>query len=256
MLLRSRLFLSVAVVLVLLVAVGGFVFWYLILRDDAPAKVSLDSAVNSLSTPAPSGTTPATSAAASPTAAATSSNASSSAGLAGTWVPDTSQSNFLGYRVVEQLATVGANTAVGRTKGVTGSVVLTDSSVTSGTITADMTRLSSDNNLRDGQLRNQGIEYSKFPTATFVLNAGLALPAGLSGGQAVNVDLPGKLTLHGVTKDVTVPAQAQLKNGNLVVVGSIDIKFSDYSISKPNGASVLSIEDHGTMELQLILKKS
>jgi hypothetical protein len=41
-----------------------------------------------------------------------------------------------------------------------------------------------------------------------------------------------------------------------VVVGSIDIKFSDYSISKPNGASVLSIEDHGTMELQLILKKS
>jgi polyisoprenoid-binding protein YceI len=68
--------------------------------------------------------------------------------------------------------------------------------------------------------------------------------------------LIGKLTLHGVTKDVSIPAQAQLKSGLLVVVGSIDIKFSDYSISKPNGASVVSIDDHGTMELQLFLKKS
>ena len=33
-------------------------------------------------------------------------------------------------------------------------------------------------------------------------------------------------------------------------------QVSDYQISQPNGASVLSIEDHGVMELQLFLKRS
>ena len=105
------------------------------------------------------------------------------------------------------------------------------------------------------QLRNQAIEYSKFPTSTFEVTEAMPLPDGLASGQAVKTTLKGKLTLHGVTKDVQVPVEAQLKDGLLVVVGNIDIKFADYAINKPQGASVLSIEDHGIMELQLILKK-
>ena len=243
--------------LAVLIAAAGFSVWYFILRDDAPAAVSLDSAIGSLGTPTAaanaSGTAAPTSAASSPTA---STGGSASTGLAGTWVPDTTQNTFLGYRVVEQLANIGTNTAVGRTKVVTGSVVLTETQATSATITADLTKLASDNNLRDGQLRNQAIETNKFPNATFVLSGPVALPEGLAKGEATSVTLNGKLTLHGVTKDISVPAQAQLKDGLLVVVGSIDLKFSDYSINSPRGASVLSIDDHGIMELQLILKKS
>ncbi len=240
--------------LAVVIAAGGFGLWYLVLRDDAPPPVSLGTALDSLGTPTTAaGANPsATSAGAAPT----SSGSSPGAGLAGTWVPDASQNTFLGYRVVEELARIGNNTAVGRTSAVTGSAVLTDTSITSATFTADLTKLASDSNLRDGQLRNQAIETSKFPTSTFVLSGPMDLPAGLASGDQVNVTLNGKLTLHGVTKEVSVPAQAQLKGGSLVVVGSIQIQFSDYSISKPNGASVLSIEDHGVMELQLILKKS
>ncbi len=251
---NRKLLLGVAGGIVAIAALGVFAVWFFLIRGDEPAKVSLESAVNSLSTPgagtptaAPSGTAAAPS--------ATSGNASSTS-LAGTWVPDASKTNFLGYRVVEELARVGTNTAVGRTSVVMGQVVLTETQVTSATITADLTKLQSDNNQRDGQLRNQAIETNKFPTATFVLSGPLPLPDGLASGQAADVTLPGKLTLHGVTRDVAVPAKAQLKDGSLVVVGSIDIKFADYSINKPQGASVLSIEDHGIMELQLILKKS
>lgn len=251
-----RLLLGIGGGIIALAAIGVFAVWFFVIRGDEPAEVSLESAVDSLNTPAASSTTAASPAATSAAAAPTSSGSSSSTGLAGTWVPDTSKTNFLGYRVVEELARVGTATAVGRTSAVTGQVVLTETQVTSATITADLTKLASDNNMRDGQLRNQAIETSKFPNATFVLSGPLALPSGLSSGQAVDVALNGKLTLHGVTKDITVPAQAQLKDGSLVVVGSIDIKFADYSISKPQGASVLSIEDHGIMELQLILKKS
>lgn len=250
---NRKVMLGAAGGVVVVAALAVFAVWFFLLRSDEPAEVSLEAAVNSLSTPttAAGGSTPA-SGAASPT---TSGNASTP-GLAGTWTPDSTKDNFLGYRVVEELARVGTATAVGRTSGVTGTVTLTETQVTAATITADLTKLKSDNNMRDGQLRNQAIETSKFPNATFVLAAPMALPANLAGGQAAAVTLTGKLTLHGVTKDISVPAKAQLKDGSLVIVGSIDIKFADYDIEKPRGASVLSIEDHGVMELQLILKKS
>jgi polyisoprenoid-binding protein YceI len=237
---------------VAVLAVAGGALWYFVLRDDAPPKVSLAGAVSSLTTPtAGAGTT----ASAGSPAATSSSGSASSTGLSGTWVPDTTQQTFLGYRVNEQLATIGVNTAVGRTKVITGQVVIDGNTVKSATITADLTKLASDNNQRDGQLRSQAIQTQKFPTATFELSTPITLPDGVASGDQFTTALVGKLTLHGVTKDVLIPAQAQLKSGLLVVVGSINILFSDYSISKPNGASVLSIDDHGTMELQLFLKK-
>ena len=256
--LKAILGISAAIVAVLVIAGGAA--WYFVLRDDPPPKVTLADAVSSISTTTPGVTTSSSSAtppASSTSPAATSPGGSStSTGLGGTWTPDSSQANFVGYRVVEQLARVGANTAVGRTSGVTGQVTIDGASVTAATITADMTKLRSDNDQRDGQLRNQAIEYQKYPTATFVLGGPIALPDSVSAGQQTAVSLVGKLTLHGVTKDVTIPAQVQLKNNLLVIVGSIDIKFADYSINKPNGFSVVSIEDHGAMELQLFLKKS
>jgi len=257
---RSKLFGGLAAAVLLLV-VGGSAFWYFVIRDDAPEKATLASALNSIASPAAGGaatsaaTTAAGAAGTAPAQATTTGAAPTSSGLAGTWVPDTSKETFLGYRVVEELARIGTTTAVGRTSRVTGSVVINGSSLQSATITADMTTLKSDSNMRDGQLRNQGIEYSKFPTSTFEVTKAMALPEGLAAGQAVKTTLKGKLTLHGVTKDVSVPVEAQLKDGLLVVVGNIDITFADYAINKPQGASVLSIEDHGLMELQLILKK-
>jgi hypothetical protein len=37
----------------------------------------------------------------------------------------------------------------------------------------------------------------------------------------------------------------------VTVVGSIEIQFADYSVEQPTSFAVLSIEHHGTMELQL-----
>jgi polyisoprenoid-binding protein YceI len=239
---------SLAVVVALAAAL-----WWLVLRDDAPEKVTLAGALSTLATatPAPSTTT----AAASPAATTSSGSAAATTGVNGNWTIDSAQASFLGYRVTEELATIGANTAVGRTSKVTGEAVVADGSLTSATVTGDLTQLKSDNNLRDGQLRNQAIETQKFPNSTFTLTSKVELPAALASGQAVSVTLAGTLELHGVKQEVQVPVQAQLVNGLIVVVGSIDIQFSDYGVSSPRGASVLSIEDHGVMELQLFLKR-
>lgn len=246
---------SAAVVAVLAVAIGAF--WYFVLRDTSPDEVSLEAAIGSIGTPTATATTTTTSGSdttASP-AASESTPAVEAEGLAGAWTVSSSGETFVGYRVNEELARVGFATAVGRTSGVIAEVMLSETQLESATIEADMTQLASDSNMRDGQLRNQGIETSRFPTATFVVTEAMDLPAGLESGDAVDVTLKGDLTLHGVTKAVEIPGQAQYVDGNLVVIGSLPILFADYDIEKPNGASVLSIEDNGIMEFQLILAR-
>ena len=223
--------------LVVLLAGGGYGFWYLFLRPAGPAAVSTES----LALPS----------------AATSSPLAAG-GLPGTWNVDTSigslsdsTGSFVGYRVQEQLANIGANTAVGRTPNVTGSLTITGTQLTAATITADLTALQSDDSHRDGQLVNQGIETGTFPTATFTLTSPVDLGTDPTNGQEIDVTATGTLDLHGVTKTVQIPLKARLAGSTIEVVGSLPIAFNDYGIVAPNSFAVLSVSDNGIMELQL-----
>jgi hypothetical protein len=66
----------------------------------------------------------------------------------------------------------------------------------------------------------------------------------------------GNLTLHGVTRPVTIDIKGRFQNGQVVVVGSTDIKFADYNIRQPQSFLVVSLDDHGIMEFQLIFTKA
>ena len=65
----------------------------------------------------------------------------------------------------------------------------------------------------------------------------------------------GNMTIHGVTQPVEVPIQARLVGDTVVAVGSFDVTFSDYGVTVPKAAIVLSVEDHGVLELQLLFTK-
>ncbi len=245
---------KVGLVAVIAIAALGGAFWYFILRDDSPPPVSLDSALDTIATSTPAATSTTGTGDPAPTATTA---AEPAAGVEGDWAVDTSQETFVGYRVEEELAQIGATTAVGRTPNVTGAISITDDAVAAGAqIVADMTTLQSDSGLRDGQLRNQGIQFGQFPTATFTLTEALQLPDGLEDGERVSATLVGDFELHGVTQPVQIPVEAQLSNGFLVVVGSIVIEFADYDIDAPQAARVLSIEDNGIMEFQLFFSKA
>ncbi len=58
-----------------------------------------------------------------------------------------------------------------------------------------------------------------------------------------------------MTKAVEIPLQARLQNGVVTVAGSLPIAFADYAIAKPEAMIVLSVEDAGTLEVQLQLTK-
>jgi len=250
---------GLAAVALAIVAAGAFGLWYIFLRPSGPAAV----ADASLVVPSRS---PATSSAGSSAAAASSASSSAgtlSGGIDGTWNVDTSigsfsdfSDSFVGYRVQEQLASIGGNTAVGRTPAVSGSLTIAGTKVTAVTVDADLTGLKSDDNRRDGQLSHQGLETSTYPTATFSLTSPIDLGSVPADGAAVSVTATGKLTLHGQTKDVQIPLKAKLSGNTIVVTGSLEITFADYGISKPNSFAVLSIADTGTLELQLFFTKA
>ena len=263
---RTRGAIVVIGVLALAVAIAGAAgLWYLFFRPAGPAPVSLASLPAVTATQTTDGSTP--SAAADPTSdpaasedpaasndpAATTSTAD---GISGTWAVDTSigsgdTGTFVGYRVNEQLATVGAATAVGRTSGVTGSLTIDGTTITAVDITADLTQLQSDESNRDRQLQRQGLETATFPTATFSLTQPIELGSVPAEGEIIEVTATGDLTLHGVTKSVEIPLQARLESGVVTVAGSLPIQFADYSIQQPRGMIVLSVEDHGILELQV-----
>ena len=70
-------------------------------------------------------------------------------------------------------------------------------------------------------------------------------------GQVIDATSTGDLTLHGVTKSVQIPLQARIDGDVITVAGSLPIAFADYNIQSPQGMIVLSVEDHGTLELQV-----
>jgi polyisoprenoid-binding protein YceI len=71
------------------------------------------------------------------------------------------------------------------------------------------------------------------------------------------VTLVGDLTIHGVTKSVSIPAEAQLTGGTIQVAGSITFPLSDYSMTAPNiGGFIVSIADQGTLEFVVVFARS
>jgi polyisoprenoid-binding protein YceI len=240
------------VVLIAIAVLGGAGLWYVFFRPSGPPPVSLGSL-------APASAAPAGSAA---SGSGTGTCASPAAGVEGAWTTDPTAAStsgpatFVGYRVREELANIGATEAVGRTSGVTGSLTIEGTTVTDAAITADLTTLQSDNHNRDRQLSNQALETGTYPQATFTLTAPIELGSEPVEGQVVDVTATGDLALHGVTKSVQVPLQARLEGNTIAVAGSLPVAFADYGITKPRAMVVLSVADSGTLELLIHFTRS
>lgn len=246
--------LLIAVPVLVAVGVGG---WWFFLRDDAPSEASLPDRPSEVSTTAPAASS--TSAASSTTgsSSATSSTAASAASADGTWTVQPGESTFVGYRVEEQFAgdTI-KKTAVGRTVGVTGTVTVAGQQVTAASFEADLTKLKSDSSRRDGALQGRGLVVSQFPVASFTLTSPIDLGGAPTVGSQVTVKATGDLTLKGTTKSVTLDLQARWNGDTIDLAGSTGITMGDFAIEPPTLPGIVTVDDNGTLELQLVLVRS
>lgn len=227
--------------LALAAAAFGIVY-FVVFAGSSPQKLSLSSARSS------------------PTASAsTSSTASSTGGSSGTWT--VASGSQAGYRVREQLAFLAApSDAVGRTSSVHGTVTITGSgsnlSVSAVSITVDVNTLTSDQSMRDRRIHSMGLQSDQYPTATFLLSSPVALPADAANGQAFTVSATGQLTIHGVTKTVTIPIQARLSGSQVQLAGSITFPFSEFGMTPPSIGGFVSVQDNATMEFAINLTQA
>jgi polyisoprenoid-binding protein YceI len=256
---------GIAAVLFVLIAFAG---WYFLLRDDAPPPVNLDDAIASISTTTatatPDATTvvPTASATASPTTEAASATVAPSATIAtapgvdgdlsGTWTVASVGDSFAGYRVGEELSSVGTQTTVGRTRDVTGTLQFDGSTNSAVEIDVNVASLTSDDSRRDRQLRDRGLRTNRFATATCSLTTPIEVNPIPVEGTPFTAVISGELTLHGVTQPVSIELTGQLVDRLVVVVGSTELQFEDFEIVPPTGFIVLSVDDHGTLEFQLL----
>jgi polyisoprenoid-binding protein YceI len=219
-----------AFLVVVLVAGAGTVF--LLLRDSADEQASL----------AAIGGGP-----------ATSSYGASRTSADGNWKVQKGDGVFVGYRVHEKLRGLDKE-VTGRTPDVTGTLTVAGTSIPAATFTADLTGLKTDDPLRDNTIKRQGPETTKFPEARFELTGPITLPSAPTANQQVPVTAKGTLTVHGVTKPVDVPLQAQWDGSQIKVATAgqgVRLQFEDYGFGAIT-VPVATTDDFAFLEVQLL----
>ena len=182
----------------------------------------------------------------------TGTKSTSAGGIEGTWTPTSASS--VGYRINELLMGQKSE-AVGRTSKVTGQLIIAGTTVNSASFTVDMTSVVSDDDRRDQQFQGRIMETSTYPTATFALSAPISLTKVPADQEIVSVTVAGKLTMHGVTKTVSLPLKAKRNASTIEVNGSLAIVFADWGIGNPSFGPVTT-EDHGLLEFLVVFGQS
>jgi polyisoprenoid-binding protein YceI len=181
------------------------------------------------------------------------------AALSGRWT--VGAGSAVGYRVKEKFINQPAQSeAVARTSKVTGGLVIAVSgstvTVSQMTFTVDLASLTSQDKYanyqvyqRDFFVRSIYLQTDSFPTATFMADK-VSFP--LPGSGPATVDVSGKLTVHGITKQVTAHVQANGSGATAEAAGSISIDMRDFAVEPPS-ISFTTAEPQVTIEFDLKL---
>jgi polyisoprenoid-binding protein YceI len=195
----------------------------------------------------------------SPTTTSTGAESSSGGALAGTWA--IGSGSEAGYRVREKLAFLPAESdAVGRTSAITGSMTVTGAkgslTVTKAAFSADLTKLKSDRSMRDQRIHTIGLQSDTYPTAKFLLAAPIKLPASAAAGSTVQVSATGVLTIHGTSKQVTIPLEMRLTGSAIEAVGSLTFPWDEFGMTAPSVGGFVNVTSKATMEFDLHLRQA
>jgi polyisoprenoid-binding protein YceI len=142
---------------------------------------------------------------------------------------------------------IGQNaTAVGRTSTVSGSVAITGTTVT---VTVDIASVKSDQSQRNAQFDGRIMDLATYPTATLRLTGPISLGSVPALGSEVSYTDTGSLTMHGVTRSVSLPVPAERTATGIAVLADIPIAFPDWHIANPSVGGFVATANTGTLEV-------
>ena len=236
---RGALAAAAIVVLAVAAGLGGYLYFFSGLRE-SPGTLTLSPSPQDSTTPL--------------------------ANLSGRWQVAAGSSPRVGYRVREQFVNESsASEAVARTGDLSGGLTVRDSGadLRAGDVlfTVQLSRLRSvdtvagrDVSQRDA-LVQRALDVARYPVATFQAGS-LTLPRALRRqGAVVDFDVPGTLSIHGVSRHARLHLQGKLAGGRFQVAGSTQIAMDDFGVMPP-AAPFVAVDPAVTLELLATLRKT
>lgn len=135
------------------------------------------------------------------------------------------------------------NQVIGSTRVVLGIVILDSNSnvkPVSSKLVVNLTSFETNDGQRDGFVSRL---FRNTPNAELVIRQVSGLPPTLPTSGEVKFQIIGDLTIKGVTKLVTWEVTAKFTDGLITGGAYTTIKFSDFNMSTPKTALVLSVDD-------------
>ncbi len=172
--------------------------------------------------------------------------------LGGTWAAG--PGSVAGFRV-QETALGFSNDVVGRTDAVTGTLIISGSRVTRASFRIGLATVTV-----NGKTQRQfavSLGTRSHPAATFTLPRPVPLAPAFASGATITVAAAGQLTMHGVTRPVTVTISGRRDGPELQAAGSVPVAFSGWGIKGPGGFGPFgSLANHGIAEFRLVLHRA
>jgi len=237
--------------------------WRFFIRSDSKLATSAPTIpaelVNGTASPAATAATGTTGAAeATARAAGVPTIAAGAAGAAGgttfAILPDRSEA---AYFADEKLASLPVpSTAKGSTKGITGQFHLTADGTAldaaqPSSFTVDLTTLKSDQDRRDRRVQAT-LETATYKTAAFTITSATGFDPAIAAGAEQSLKLTGVMDLHGVKKEITWDVKARKQGNVITALATVTFPFEDFKLSPPNIGGFVSVEDHITLQVQIV----
>jgi polyisoprenoid-binding protein YceI len=256
-------FAPIGLVALIVLAVAGFAAFNLLTTNNTAPSGALTAIPVVISTATPAaGSTPVVPVA---TASSVSVTAASGTASAATTVA-TSDSGLVVYQIDPSSSKVSftitenlngqPNTVVGTTNLVAGQLALNahDLSQTRvGVIQVDARGLTTDNDRRNGAIRNFILNTDQFEYITFTPKSVSGLTGTGQAGQPYTFQLTGDLTIRNVTQSVTFDVTAQGAAADQISgTAKTTINRSDYSLTIPSVPNVANVGEQVTLQIDFL----
>ncbi|HIW96846.1 MAG TPA: YceI family protein [Candidatus Corynebacterium gallistercoris] len=163
-----------------------------------------------------------------------------------------------GYTFDEKLP-AGSKTTSGRTDNahadnVTGTFLVSNETLEEGEVEVDVASITSDNEKRDINVREDILLTDRYPHATFTLTKPVDVSDLPADGTTVTKKVTGDLTLMNERKEVSTDLKVLRTGEHVIISGNIPFARSDFDIKTPEFVAS-SIANEGTIDLLLVLHK-
>jgi polyisoprenoid-binding protein YceI len=182
-----------------------------------------------------------------------------SGGIAFTIISERSEA---AYFADEKLASLPLpSKAKGSTTAIEGAFYLTADGIAldasqPSSFTVDLTTITSDKELRDRRVQNDGLQTAQFPTATFTATSVTGYDPSIADGEEQTLRLTGMMDLHGVQKEITWDVKAKREGSVITALATVNFLYSDFGIAVLSIANFVSVEDDVTLQVQIVAQAS